>query len=71
MAPCSATAPFQTPRSHLHCLSGRVLVTHQVDLVGLGANELNAVVRADVHERSTLRQEAVALGSKSNPTHRK
>jgi hypothetical protein len=46
---------------HLHCVACSGLVTHHADLCGLGADELQAMVRTDFHKASILRQEAIAL----------
>jgi len=48
----------------LHCVARRGLVSHHADGVGLGADEFQAVVVADVHKRGVLGQEAVALQSR-------
>lgn len=60
--PPSHPAP-NTLNTHLHGVTGSALVAHEADLLRLGADELQAVVGADLDELGALRQEAVALGA--------
>ena len=58
--------------TNLHRVARRRLVSHDADGVGLGADELQAVVGADVHKGGVLRQEAVALrGARSTEGDRR
>jgi hypothetical protein len=47
--------------AHLHGVTGSGLITHHPDLGRFGPDELEAVIVADVHKASILRQEAVTL----------
>ena len=44
-----------------HGVPGGGLVTHDADVLGLGPNESDAMLIADLHKLSALRQEAIAL----------
>ena len=59
--PVPVPVPSAQCPAHLHGVARGGLVAHDADRVGLGPNELQAVVVADVHKGGVLRQEAVAL----------
>lgn len=47
--------------AHLHGVPGSGLISHHPDLGRFGPDELKAVIAADVHKASVLRQEAITL----------
>jgi hypothetical protein len=61
MRPMQDIRPMHAPCAHLgHGVPGRRLVAHHADLRGLGPDELQPVVGADLDKVGVLREEAVA-----------